>query len=263
MRRSLSLSLALLALAANAHAEPQACFDAAVDGQKQRDAGKLLAARTQFIACAKSGCPDEVQKDCARWLSEVDATLPTVVFGARDGSGRDLLDVRVTVDGTPVGDTAQGKPVPLDPGKHEVKFERDGQPPYQQTLVVRAGEKNRSVVAELPSPAGAAESSHVPIATFVLGGVGVVALGVFAYVGAHGVSDYHRLNCDTGCSASDKSSVDRQFRIADIALGVGVAALAAGTIVWLVAPTKPNKPAVGLGVAPIARGSYGTLTVRF
>ena len=51
-------------------------------------------------------------------------------------------------------------------------------------LVVRAGEKNRSVVAELPSPVAPSEESHVPIASFVLGGVGVVALGVFAYVGA-------------------------------------------------------------------------------
>lgn len=258
--RALSLSLAVLVLAANAHAGPEACFESAVDGQKQRGAGKLLAARTQFIACAKSGCPEEVQKDCARWLGEVEATLPTVVFGARDSGGHDLLDVRVTVDGTPAGDTAQGKPVPLDPGAHKVKFERDGQPPYEQVLVVRAGEKNRSVVAELPSTA--TEESHVPVASFVLGGVGVVALGVFAFVGAHGVSDYHRLHCDTGCVASDKSSVDRQFRIADVSLAIGVASLAAGTILWLVAP-KPNKPAVGLSLAPIARGSYGAVTVRF
>jgi hypothetical protein len=261
MRRlSLALSALIVLAATRAHAGPEACFNAAVDGQTQRDAGKLLAARAQFIACAKSACPDEVQKDCARWLGELDATLPTVVFGARDASGRDLVDVRVTVDGTPVGDTAQGKPVPLDPGTHRVKFERDGSPPVEQVLVVRAGEKNRSVVADL---AGASkEESHVPIATFVLGGVGVVALGVFAYVGAHGVSERHRLGCDVGCSASDKSSVDRQLLVADVALLVGVASLAAGTIVWLVQP-KPNKPSVGLGVAPIARGSFGTVTVRF
>ncbi|MGZ3420988.1 MAG: hypothetical protein ACXVEE_24150, partial [Polyangiales bacterium] len=130
-------------LSVRAHAGPEACFNAAVDGQKQRDAGKLLAARAQLIACAKSSCPDEVQKDCARWLGEVEATLPTVVFGARDGSGRDLLDVSVSVDGAPVGDTSQGKPVPLDPGAHKVKFERAGGISVEQVLVVRAGEKNR------------------------------------------------------------------------------------------------------------------------
>ena len=264
---ALALALTLPGLVASvAHASPEACFDAAVAGQQQRDAGKLVSARARFIECAKSTCPDEVQKDCTRWLVEVEATLPTVVFGARDADARDLLDVRVSADGTPAGDTAQGKPVPLDPGAHAITFERDGEKPVRQTLVVRAGEKNRSVIATFAASATSATSAtseaRVPTATWILAGVGVVGLGAFAYFGARGVSDDHRFGCDHGCVASDKSKVDTEFRIADVSLAVGVGALAAATIFWLTRPTK-SEPAVALSVTPTAHGTFGALTLRF
>jgi hypothetical protein len=254
MRSAFVLAL-VLSLPAVARADSaQACFDAAVDGQKQRDAGKLLAARERFIACAK-GCPEEVQKDCAKWLTDVDAALPTVVFGARDNSGHDLLDVRVSVDGTSVGNTSQGKPIPLDPGTHNVRFEREGAAPIERTLVVRVGEKNRSVVAEFVQVQTAAPS--VPTATWILGGVGVVGLGVFAYFGANGLSDYRRFGCDVGCAPADKRSVDTQFRIADVGLVIGVASLAAATIVWVVRPKSE------VAMTPLRGGTFATLTVRF
>lgn len=232
----------------------QACFDAAVDGQKQRDAGKLLAARERFIACAK-GCPDEVQKDCAKWLGDLEQTLPTVVFGARDDKGRDLLDVRVSVDGAAVADTSHGKPVPLDPGAHSVRFERDGAAPIDRMLVVRVGEKNRSVVVEFVGPKAAAPS--VPTATWVLGGVGVIGLGVFGFFGASGLSDYRKYGCDVGCARDEKSSVDRQFLVADVALVIGVGSLAAATVVWALRPKSE------VAVAPAHGGALTTLTVRF
>jgi hypothetical protein len=241
---------------------PEACFDAAVAGQEQRDAGKLVAARARFIACAKSTCPDEVQKDCTRWLGEVEASLPTIVFGARDADGHDLLDVRVTVDGTPSGDTAQGKPIALDPGTHRVKFEREGAASVEQMLVVRAGEKNRSVVVVFEGFEGGARASRIPTATWVLAGVGVVGLGVFAYFGGRGLSDYRHFGCEQGCTASDKSKVDTQFRIADIGLVIGVGALAAATVVWLVQPSE-GKPAVAVAFTPTAQGPFGAIDVRF
>lgn len=258
-----ALSLSALHLCATpAHAGvPEACFDAAVDGQEQRDAGKLLAARARFISCAKSSCPDEVQKDCTRWLDEVEATLPTVVFGARDGAAHDLLDVRVSVDGAPVGDTAQGKPVPLDPGAHRVKFERPGAAPIEEALVVRAGEKNRVVIAVFDD-GPRASSTSIPTATWILAGVGVAGLGVFGVFGARGLSDYHQYGCDHGCSAGDKSKVDTQFRIADVGLVLGIGALAAATFVFVTRPGDPPST-VSLGVTPLAQGGLGALSVRF
>lgn len=256
MRSALVLVL-LLSMPVPARADSaQVCFDAAVDGQKHRDAGKLIAARERFIACAK-GCPDEVMKDCANWLSDVDAALPTVVFGAHDGNGHDLLDVRVSVDGRAVGDTSQGKPVALDPGTHTVRFERDGAAPIERTLVVRAGEKNRNIVADFAQQQKKEAPPGIPTATWVLGGVGVVGLGVFGYFGATGLSEYRRFGCDVGCAADDKRSVDTKFLIADVALVVGVSSLAAATIVWVMRPKSE------VAMTPVRGGTYATLTFRF
>lgn len=256
MRSALALMLVLSTPTLARAESADACFNAAVDGQKQRDAGKLLAARARFIECTK-GCPDEVQKDCAKWLTDLEATLPTVVFGARDGKGHDLLDVRVSVDGTFVSDTSQGKPVPLDPGAHRVRFERDGETPIERTVVVRAGEKNRTVVVEFAPKQTIVETSRVPTATFILAGVGVVGLGVFGIFGARGLSDYSRFGCEEGCTSSEKRSVDKQFLIADVSLGVSVAAFAAAGIVWLA------RPKTEVTVSPTSAGTVATLTVRF
>ncbi len=242
----------------SARATPEACFEAAVDGQKLRDAGQLLAAREQFIACAKSTCPEEVQKDCTRWLSELDVTLPTVVFGARDADGNDLLDVHVSVDSMATTGTAAGKPVPLDPGAHLVRFDREGSAPVEQSLVVRAGEKNRVIIATFTD----VPSSRIPTESWIFAGVGVVGLSVFGVFGARGLSDYHHYGCDQGCNASDKSKVDTQFRVADIGLAIGASALVAATVIWLVRPSN-DKASVGLALTPSTQGGFSELKVSF
>jgi len=52
------------------------------------------------VACSNPACPAVVKRDCDQWLTEMDASLPSVVVAARDATGRDLVDVRVTIDGT-------------------------------------------------------------------------------------------------------------------------------------------------------------------
>ena len=47
-----------------AHADQAQCFSAPVEGQKLRQAGKLLAARERFLACAQKECPKEIVGDC-------------------------------------------------------------------------------------------------------------------------------------------------------------------------------------------------------
>src|SRR5580704_17589938 len=98
------ISGAILCARTASPAEPiaddkEACFRAVDEGQKLRATRKFVSARDQFIQCARSVCPALVRKDCAQWLSEVEVSLPSVVFGARDVQGRDVFDVRVTVDG--------------------------------------------------------------------------------------------------------------------------------------------------------------------
>jgi hypothetical protein len=231
--------------------EPRAndtCFGAALDGQKLRNGGKLGAARAQLIICSSPTCPAAVAEDCTQWLAEVNAAMPTIVLGARDASGADLVDVSVAVDGAPVGTTSEGRPVSVDPGRHEAVFTRAGRITTKETFIARAGEKNRAVVARFaaetvvstapPDPEPA--SRRVPVASWALGGASVVALGVLTYFGAKGISDRSRLGCDVGCAASDKRSVDAEFLVADVALGVAVAALAAAVVLYLAQPAQPQ-----------------------
>src|SRR5262249_35056857 len=96
----------------------EVCASASERAQQLRDDGKLRAAREQLVACAQRRCPSVIQGFCERLLSEVESDLPSVVVTARDAQGRDLEDVRVTVDGTPLVEHLGGTALWVDPGAH-------------------------------------------------------------------------------------------------------------------------------------------------
>src|SRR5215475_7621018 len=90
------------------------CAAAAEQGQQLRDEGKYRRAREQMLVCAREACPPPIRSDCGKWLTEVDRDAPTVVFGARDGRGSDVVDVKVSMDGQVILDRLDGKPVLVD-----------------------------------------------------------------------------------------------------------------------------------------------------
>jgi hypothetical protein len=51
-----------------------------------------------------------VRDDCTRRLDELDKAQPTIVFEAKDGAGRDLTAVQVTVDGKPLVESLTARP---------------------------------------------------------------------------------------------------------------------------------------------------------
>jgi hypothetical protein len=241
---------------ASADTPTTVCLSAVVEGQKLQRDGKLLYARDKYAACAVRTCPPEVVDDCVGWLHEVDQALPSVVLAARDEKGVDLKDVEVSVDGSravPTGTRA----VPLDPGSHTFVFHHEGAERKQQ-LVLREGEKNREilVVFERLEPPRAT-SRPVPPSAWAAGGVGIAAMGAFGVFGALGVSERGSNHCDTGCTGGQKNSVDTKFLVADIALGVGLVALAAATWLYLTRPTvEKHTPEVTLDAG-------GALRFRF
>ncbi len=102
------------------------CIAADTDGQSLRMAGKLLGARKRLAVCASAVCPSIVRDDCVQRITEIEAAQPTVVFTATNGYGRSLVAVRVTVDGAPLTDRLDGRPLRVDPGEHEFAFEALG-----------------------------------------------------------------------------------------------------------------------------------------
>jgi hypothetical protein len=258
------------------------CPTASEQGQKLRDQGKLIRAREMFLLCSKPTCPSVVRKDCAKWLPELDEGIPTVVFSAQDGSGGDLSAVAVTLDGTKVATTLDGKPVPMDPGPHTVIYETQGAPPLTQNVIIRAGEKNRIVKATLGAPPTKPEpkpepkpgpnpepkpvqKAGVPTMTYVLGGVGVIGVGSFAFFGITGKNDLSDLKstCAPNCDPSKLDDAKTKLLIADISLGVGILALGGATILFLTSGSDNKAAKTGLTVSPLPGGGAASLSGSF
>lgn len=268
---------AILAVARTASADLQACLSASEKGQRLRSAGKLREAREQFVICGDDKCPGLVRHDCNQWNAELQSSLPTVVFGAKDKSGQDLFDVTVSVDGQPLVTKLDGKSVSVDPGKHTFKFETAGMPPVTEVALVKEGERARNITvvfdggqpaAPAPAPGKidlgadkapphAEEQGHTipPWIVVGIGGAAVVA-GIIVFV----TSPSHPSNCDSvtqTCTrkpgesdtalANDKDQAgqaDSQPVLGGVIAGAGLALVAGGLIWHFVEPTGPSKSAV-------------------
>jgi hypothetical protein len=257
----------------------KACVDASTEGQTSRDAGELLNARDQFVICSRDACPAVVRSSCASWLGEVEQQLPSIVIRAADASNADITDGNATVDG--VKYPLNGKPIPLDPGKHVVVVDTEQGVHLEKKLLLAAGEKSRLIELQVPAPAEpegskttdtgpkrkSESSAGVPTGAWVLGGLGVVALGSFGYFALSAKSELGELEdtCSPGCSDEQTKTGRNKALIADISLGVGVAALA-GAVTWtLLSGSSEEEPksSAKLLLAPSPHGGYAALSGRF
>jgi hypothetical protein len=256
--------------------EKLACVAAADAAQQQRSAGKLRQARASLHICAREVCPAIVRNDCTQWLSEVEASVPTIVLRAQDPRGQELTDVKVQLDGVPIADKIDGLPIEVDPGQHVLTGEHAGSKKLRQDIVVRTGDRNRtiSVVLEgieslLPvvAPPPAPTSTRPGPAAWAFGGVAIAATGTFAYFGIRGLIDYRKLKneCKPNCSPSDTEAVGTKLDVASVALGVAVVSGGISTYLFL-RPRKPpatTLPAREIRVMPLLGGASASFTQRF
>jgi hypothetical protein len=270
-------SLFLLLVTGNAQAAGKLtknqCIDAAEEGQSLRDKGKMSEARTRFVTCASAECPSVVAKECASWLNDMEARIPTIVLGAVDATGADLVDVKVTLDGKPFAEKLGGTQQPIDPGPHKLRFEYKNANPVEENVVVQERQKGRAIQAKFTDvnaptatppttpgkgPGDDKEKPGPPVAAFVLGGVGIVSLGVGAYFGLAGYSQFNDLkdrNCSPNCPTEETDAISQKFLISDIALGVGVVAVGVAAYLLLSRPKAPTQVNIGgLSVSPVRDG---------
>ncbi len=246
--------LFLFSASSTALADPteDSCIAAAVDGQKQRRAGKLIEARETFGGCAKIECPKEIGERCTGWLQELESAIPSIVVSVQDANGMDVLDATARIDGI-VQDVRSGKAVEVDPGVHAIEV-TSASGDAKMDVVVREGERARMVRVGLPPPKPVPVEPEPPpsksgwkVAAIVSGGVGLVATGFFIGLAAVGVSDRSSLGCDVGCGPSAYSKVNAELTGADVMLGVAVVSLGAGVVFWLISrPSSAPKPPVAL-----------------
>jgi hypothetical protein len=74
---------------------------------------------------------------------------------------------------------------------------------------------------------------------WILGGIGLAALGSFVGFGLSGRGDYFDLDhtCSPHCTSADTSSMQTKLLVADISLGVSVVALTVATVLFLSKPS--------------------------
>ncbi len=258
-----------------AFADVAKCVDANAHAQALRRDGKLAAARVELRTCGNPSCPELVRDDCAARLDDLERAQPTIVFEARDGDGRDLFAVHVTVDGQPVADTLDGKALRVDPGQHTFVFSVDGQAPVTQGFLLREGEKDRherivigaatAHEAPVPPPAVAAappEPAHTGLGTrrvvgLGLGGAGVVGIGVGAVFGLLASSAWSSAKSacggdtsrctDVASATSYKSTAQTDGTVSTVAFVAGGVLLAAGAVFFFL--PEHSEAASGTGVA--------------
>ena len=208
-------------------ATKQECIDSYSRAQDFRKVGELRRARQELLVCASSSCALALRTDCAQWLSEVERLIPSIVLGATDAEGHDLVDVTVRFDGTTLTEHLDGRPVDLDPGEHVLRFTVRGRPPVEQRLVIREGEKARSVVATISVDGGSAKTLSRPASnvalwsTWVFGVASVVGVATAVGAGAVGLSTWNRCHLG-GCTSADQTRVDDLWLAADIGASVAV-----------------------------------------
>jgi hypothetical protein len=235
----------------------QQCVEAYGQTQALRKSAHLRSARDSALTCAQAACPAVVKRDCAAWLGELEQSLPTVVLSARDGAGRETTAVRVFVDDAPFVERLDGRSVALDPGERAFRFELDGAPPRELRTLIREGEKNRPIeISFAPAPPQRSpEAASTPAGVFILGGVGVLALGSFATFALLGKSQKSDLesSCAPRCTDEEVGRVRTKLLIGDISLVTGIVALGAATTLFLLDRRAPSAPAAP--AAPAAQAS--------
>lgn len=260
------------------------CLSAHRDSQQFRNRGKLIESQQLLQSCADDACPAPVRRDCARWVGEVAAQIPSVVFRLESKGTDSTPIVRVFVNDDLTYSVLPIRPVQFNPGRYKLRFATEGKQEVEQDLVLEEGEKAKEVsvnfdaaqkrpepppivstpaaappakpVVVSPKPTPVVESRPVPIATYIFAGLGVAATVSFAAWGISSKSLVSDLDgrCSPNCPEGEVDSARQRAAIADISLGVGVASFATATILYFLRPTVTNPVQVDVGMLP--RGGW-------
>jgi hypothetical protein len=254
--RRLVLLASLLLAPAPALADTMSdCIDANEKSIELRKQLKLVEARLETSKCASSVCAVEIRRICAERADRLTLAIPSIVFDVKDGAGRDLTGVRVTVDGAPARTDPTVAALALDPGRHEFIFEAAGQR-VQRSFVLREGESQRhEPILVGPAPSGpvldgsaqpdAGRGNPMQTTLIVIGSLGVAGVAVGATFGAFAASSWSssQNECRTATSCqqpaqarSDHDSAVTSATVSTIGFVTGGALLALGGVLLIVAP---------------------------
>jgi hypothetical protein len=183
-------------------------------------------------------------------------------------SVKELPNLRVSLDGTPLELRTLGADVPLDPGSHVIEAVAPERKRFENTIVVSDEPRHYSITIVLPQneleleATGAAKPQLEPTHTtgsawstqrswaLVAGGVGLAGLtaGTFLGLAVGSRMERARALCADGSSGCPEEALALQDQAggyawaSTIAFSAGAAGLAGGIALWLTAPQRPERP---------------------
>lgn len=267
--------------AASSTPEPS-CAESYEQAQRDQRDGKYLSAAAAALSCAQLRCNQAIVRECTRLYDQLEASTPTLAVSALTHDGRALIDVKVEMDGQPLLERITGKLVPVDPGPHAFVFTHAEFGRVEVSRFAQPGEKGGRVEATFPDPnpkpaepvpstlptstppAVEKKPGGIPVLTYVLGGVGLVGMGGFAFFRVSAVGDYNDYNstCSPQCNPDDIDSVRTKFTLSYVSLGIGAAGLAGAGLVFALSRTGDSSHTEAR-LVPTAGGAAATLRTTF
>jgi hypothetical protein len=256
------------------------CAEAFEQSQRLRNSFRYVAATAKALRCANPECGAVLSEECGKLYSELEAATPSIVLGARNEDGEELRSVAVSIDGEARRLPLDGTPLLLDPGNHEFTFIADGFEPLRQTVMILAGERFRPVIGELESkhvppdteapkarqetgPRG--ERAGPPLASYVLGGIGVVGFAGFVGFRMAGANEYDSLarDCQPTCAQESVDAARQKYVFSYVGLAIGGAASIAAVTLYLASPSKRSPASATLQLRQLPSGMAAHLTGHF
>lgn len=157
--------------------------------------------------------------------------------------------MRITRNGEEVGVALLGDPLPVDPGKLKIEVTAPNFAPWSTEVEIgKEADLKTVLIPELKAGADgsgpSSGSNGLRTVSFVVAGVGVVALGVGGVFGGLAVSERNAADplCpNKSCSADGYAHIETaQSRALISTLGIGVGAAALGTGVVLFVLSRPS-----------------------
>ena len=252
-------------------------------GLCQEKMGKLMIALGEYriaLADAHAANATDVVTEATAAIERVEPRIPKLTVTRGDGAHT----AAIAVDGTTIGTLAVGKPMSLDPGTHVLTAQARGFRPFRREITLAEGDSASFEVTMIPSPpevssspsteptgttaqaqadtsSTVSDSSVLPVLAWVSTGIGVAAgaaSGYFFYKRNQAISDMDKAcnNDRDKCPPDAKSIYDRGRRhtlMGNISVGVGVAGVATGVVLFLVsANSGSNKTSASTSNLPVS-----------
>lgn len=259
------VALSVVCGARLASADDASCIAASEQSLVLRQQEKLHDELKQLATCADAACPAEVREECARRIADVNAAMPTLIFGAKDGAGNDRDQVVVSMDGVLLMTSLDGRAIAVDPGEHTLRFVAPHETPVEKQIIVREGEKDRREIVVIGAPAAPAVAHGASFwntqRALALGalGLGVVGLGLGGWFGGFALSAHDQESSDcpaAGClhylqAKADYDTAQTDATASTVAFIAGGVLAATGIVLWIASPrvrVAPTTTAHGAGL---------------